>query len=463
MPIELTQQEKETIQTIQKGLDDLRRGLATKDELVKEINQRVTDDKAAMEQSLAALRNELEETKAVAEMLKAQVRRLRDADLGGTDGKPYRGRLKSAAEARLIGLQIMAASMTAGLNHPEIARKHARIMKAIEKAGVELIAVEEKTGARLDVEKASTTTGQATGSLLITTEMAPGLIMLLEKYGRFRANAANVPMGAGSTLTPKLDTLLTLYVPGEGVAPSISDPTLGAVNLIPKALTGLFAYSMELDEDSAVAMGELYGNLAARSCAYYEDLCGFLGDGTSTYFGFRGIAGAIRAVDASISNIKSVVVGSGNAYSELVYSDFEKMAGLLPDYADNEDAKAYMHKYFYYTVFVRAALAAGTGHAQEVILGSAQRQKLMLGYPVEFTQVMPKVEANSQHCCTLGNLYLGCQFGTRGAMEFAQSEHRFFDQGLIAARVRERVAINAHGVGDTSKEGPIIALYTAAG
>lgn len=459
--MELSQLEKETIQTIQKGLDDLRKGLATKDELVKEIDQRVTDDKTAIEQSLTAVRNELDETKTVAETLKGQIRRLRDTDLGGTGGTPYRGRLKSAAEARLIGLQIMAASMAAGLNHPEISRKHARIMKAIEKAGVELIAVEEKTGARLDIEKAATTTGQATGSLLVTTEMAPGLIMLLEQYGKFRANAANVPMGAGSTLTPKLDTLMTLYVPGEGTAPTVSDPTIGAVNLVPKALTGLFAYSMELDEDSAVAMGELYGDLAARSCAYYEDLCGFLGDGTSTYFGFRGIAGAIRAVDATIGNIKSVVVGSGNAYSELTYSDFEKMAGSLPDYADNEDARAFMHKYFYYTVFVRAALAAGSA-AQEVILGSAQRQKLMLGYPVEFTQVMPKAEANSQHCCTLGNLRMGCQFGVRGAMEFAQSEHRYFDQGLIAARVRERVAINAHGVGNTTNPGPIIALYTAA-
>jgi HK97 family phage major capsid protein len=354
----------------------------------------------------------------------------------------------------------MAASMTAGLSRPEIAVKHARIMKSLEKMGVELIAVEDKTGNR--IEKAASAASQAAGSLLVTSEMAPGLIMLLEQYGKFRAHAQHVPMGAGSTLTPKIDSLLTMYVPGEGVAPTVSDPTVGAVNLIAKALTGLFAYSMELDEDSAVAMGELYGDLAARSAAYYEDLCGFLGDGSSTYFGFRGIAGAMRAVDATIANIKSVVVGSGNAYSEFVYSDFEKMAGLLPDYADNERTRMLMHKYFYYTVFVRAALAAGTGHAQEVILGSAQRQKLAMGYPVEFVQVMPKSEANSQHCATLGDLSLGCQFGTRGVMEFAQSEHRYFDQGLIAARVRERIAINAHGVGDTTKEGPMIALYTAA-
>jgi HK97 family phage major capsid protein len=271
-----------------------------------------------------------------------------------------------------------------------------------------------------------------------------------------------MPMGAGSTIQPKIDGLLTVYVPGEGGTITAADPSIASISLVPKALTALTGYSMELDEDSAIPLAEMLGDLFARSFAYYEDLCGFLGDGTATYFGFRGITGALRAVDATIANIKSLVVGSGNAYSELVLTDFEGVVGSLPDFADNGEAAWYAHRYFYWTIMVKLALAAGGVTATEIITSASSRQKSYLGYPVKFTQVMPRAEANSQICAVFGNLRQGCQLGTRGGIEFAQSSDRYFDQGLIAVRGRDRVAINAHGVGDTSKAGPICGLITAA-
>jgi len=465
MPTPIDKQMDQTVQTIEKALEDIKNNKATKQEVIDLIADRTKADKEALtaaQKQIGEVKSQADELKAAADTLKSQLRQLQEnsyAVLKDNNGN-YRGSFRSVEEARQLGLIMMGASMTAGVQQfPEIAAKHARIMKALETSGRELVFIEDKTGKR--IEKAATTGSQSGGSLLVTTEMAPGLIMLLEQYGKFRANAGIVPMGANSTFTPKLDTMLTFYVPGEGVAPTVTDPTIGGITLVPKTLTALAAYSMELDEDSAVAMAELYGNLFARSAAYYEDICGFLGDGTSTYFGFRGITGALRAVDAAISSIKSLVVGSGNAYSELVYGDIEAVIGTLPDYADPK-AKWYMHRYFYYTVAVRAALAAGTGHAQEVLLGTAQRQKMVGGYPVEFVQVLPKAEANSQICAIFGDLSLGCQFGTRGVMEFAQSDQRYFDQGLIALRCRERIAINAHGVGDTTKAGPMIGLITAA-
>ena len=229
----------------------------------------------------------------------------------------------------------------------------------------------------------------------------------------------------------------------------------------PTFLIALTANSIELEEDSLVALGELLADLFTRSFAYYEDLCGFLGDGTSTYFGFKGITGALLAVDATIANIKSLVVGTGNAYSELVLGDFNKVQGTLPEFAAG-NAKWYEHRYFYYTVFVALALAAGGTHASEVIMGAGQLQKLQLGAPVEFTQVMPKAEANSQICSILGDLSMGAYLGVRGGLEFAASSDRYFEKGLIAVRGRDRVAINVHGVGDTTNAGPICGLITAA-
>jgi HK97 family phage major capsid protein len=454
----MTAQERETIQTIEKGLVDIKKGLATKDELIKEIDTRRQSDAEAATKAVTEVRSEVEEIKALGDQLQTQLRRLHASGLKDAERGRYHGNFSSAAEAKLFGLQLLAGSMAGLCGRSDIAAKHARILKSIEKMGIEVTYVHETSGERL--EKAATTGSQAAGSLLVTSEIISSPILMLEEYGVVASEFGPVPMGAGVTLTPKLDTLLTVYVPGEGTAPSVSDPTIGAINLIAKALTALCAYSKELDEDSAIAMAELYGPLIMRSIAYYMDLCGLLGDGTDTFFGFRGIVGALRAVDATIGNIKSLVVGTGNAYSELVYGDFENVVGTLPQFADGPFTKWLMHRYFYYTVFVRAALAAGTG-AKEVITGESQKQRLACGYPVKFAQEMPKAEANSQICATLGDYKLGCQLGTRGALEIMQSDQRYFDQGLIALRAVLRAAINAHGVGNTTNAGAIVGLITA--
>ena len=146
----------------------------------------------------------------------------------------------------------------------------------------------------------------------------------------------------------------------------------------------------------------------------------------------------------------------------MTLANFNSVIGTLPDMADNGEAQWYVHRYFYFTVMVALALATGGADATEVILGAGQRKKMFLAYPVDFTQVMPKAAANSQICALLANLRMGAYLGTRGGMEFAQSDQRYFDQGLMAVRGRDRIAINVHGVGDTTNAGPICGLITAA-
>jgi HK97 family phage major capsid protein len=442
---------EKTVQVIEKSIEDLAKGKATKDEVVKLIDERTANDK----QALKAAENAATRAQEMAAELKAQNesfgKQLKALMQGGVprhaDGS-YAGRLGSAQEAKTLGLMIMAATQ-------KDAARRDHFIKSIEKMGQSPLFVDNEG------KKTMTGVSQAGGGALVTVETVPSLIRLLESYGVFRAAAMNMPMGAGTTIQPKIDGLLTVYVPGEGGTMTNTDPTIGVVSLIPKALTALTGYSLELDEDSAIPLAEMLADLFARSFAYYEDLCGFLGDGTSTYFGFLGVAGALRGVNATIGNIKSLVVGSGNAYSELALVDFESVVGILPDFADNGEAGWYAHRYFYWTVMVKLALAAGGVTATEIITNAASRQKSYLGYPVKFTQVMPRAEANSQICTVFGNLRQGAQLGVRGGIEFAQSSDRYFDQGLIAVRGRNRVAINVHGVGDTSKAGPICGLITA--
>jgi len=449
---------KKTADLIEKAVGDMKNGLATKAEVLDLINERTGVDNEIIKKSTAdidKLNTGVGEVKSEIDKLNKDLRDLNRRKLSQPPYSAvsgYRGYFSSPLEAKAFALLIMAASMG---GHSRFKDRVEQLNKDLEGLGIDPYLVDGSG------HKTMVGSGQVTGSL-VTVEQIPSIIMLLETYGKYRANALVMPMGAGQTTQPKVDGLLTGYVPGEGGTITETEPTIPVVTLTPRTLNFLTGYSMELEDDSLVALGEMLAGLFARSMAYYEDLIGFLGDGTSTYFGMTGITGALRAVDATIANIKSLAVGSGDTYAELALVDFEKVAGILPEFADDGDAKWYVHRYFFFTIMVSLALAAGSGTATEILTGQAVKQRTYLGYPVEFTQVMPKATGVSQICALLANLRQGAMLGTRGGIEFAQSSERYFEKGIIAVRGRDRFAVNAHGVGGTTNAGPICGLITAA-
>ncbi|HIJ66806.1 MAG TPA: phage major capsid protein [Planctomycetes bacterium] len=452
----IEQKLKQTADTIETAVEDIRKNKATKQEVLDLIEEKRTEDQQLVKGTKAdveTLNTGIAEAQKDIKELQNRIRNFSKSQMSAQPAHGYSGRFSSVREAKTFALLVMAASLN---GHARFQKQYDHVRKQLEELGVEPYWTDQN--GRKAMEGSSMTGGGA----LVSAEQSATMIKLLELYGRYRANAMVMPMGAGETLVPKIDGLLTVYCPGQGGTVTEADPEIQTIALTPKTLCALTAYSMELEDDSLVALAELLADLFARSFAYYEDLCGFKGDGTSTYFGFKGITAALLAVDSTISNIQSLVVGAGNAYSELTLANFESVVGTLPEFADNGDAKWYVHRYFFWTVMVKLALAAGSGTATEILTGQATRQRSYLSYPVEFSQVMPKAEANSQICALLANLRQGAILGTRGGIEFAQSSERYFEKGLIAVRGRDRVAINAHGVGDTTDAGPICGLITAA-
>jgi HK97 family phage major capsid protein len=455
-PEQMEQQLKQTADAIEKGLKDIKENKATKKEvldLIKNEKQKDVEMLNAHQTSIAEINTGLADVAKSCKELQKQVLNFRSFRTSSLfEGGKYKGHFSSPAEAKAFACLVLVAC-TAGT---KVEAKYDWAKKHLDSLGIEPYFVTEQGF------KAMTGSAQTGGGALVMAEQIPSIIMLLEQYGLFRRDAQVMPMGGGTTTVPKIDGLLTIYCPGEGGTITSTDPSISVINLVPKTLYGLTVFSSELEEDSMVALGELLAGLFARSFAYYEDLCGFLGDGTGTYFGFKGIVAALRAVSATIASIKSLVVGAGNAYSELTLANFESVAGILPQYADDGDAGWYVHRYFFFTVMVTLALTANAGTATEVLAGTSLRTRTYLGYPVNFTQVMPKAEGNSQICALLANLRQGAILGTRGGIEFAQSSDVYFNKGQIAVRGRDRVAINIHGVGDTTNAGPICGLITAA-
>jgi len=341
---------------------------------------------------------------------------------------------------------------------------------AKENLGLALACVAGNQSARTILERRNIDTKglaesvTSTGGALVPDVLVGNLIVLLEAYGVFRRNVRIVPMSSDTQGFPKLDAEITIYCPGEAGTITDSAPTLSNVSLVAKKFAGLCAVSTELDEDSVLSVASIVGESFARAMAGKEDLIGFRGDGTSTYFGMTGIAGAFQTLtgwnsQSANAALGGLVTAAGNAYSEITLDNFETVMSVLPERFE-AGAKWYMSKKFWGSVIL--PLLETNVSAQTYIELLMNPRKNFLGYPVEFTSAMPSAEANSQIVCFLGDLTQGVYLGERRALKLEQSRDVYFASDQLAIRGTERIAINACGIGDTTNAGPVCALITLA-
>ena len=308
-------------------------------------------------------------------------------------------------------------------------------------------------------KKAMSSENLSEGGVLLPEQLSNRLIELIAKYGKYRANAMVIPVNSGETSLPKVNSDLIVYCPSLGSAITESDMDFGQVKLLPQFWACLTLINRTVIEDSILGVAEIVGRSMARAIAKQEDLCGFGGDGTLSYFNIIGIAEALKAVDPTIGNIAGLQVASGNAYSEITLGDFQGVAGRLPSDYD-EDAKWYMNKKFYFSVIWPLVETAGVASIFELL--SDKKARHFLGYPVEFVPGMPSTEANSQVCAILGDLKMGSYLGQRRGITIDRSDDVRFTNFQTAVLGHERISINNFGVGDTTDAGPIVGLITAA-
>ncbi|HEX3100864.1 MAG TPA: phage major capsid protein [Pyrinomonadaceae bacterium] len=303
------------------------------------------------------------------------------------------------------------------------------------------------------------------GGYLVPIEFGMDLVDLVERYGIFRQFAKIVPMSTDTRTDPVLEDELDTQFVAELQEGNDSDIDFEQITLSAKKHMVFVPMSNEVSEDSAISIGDIVATVAARAFAKKEDKCGFLGDGTSAYGGITGVAERLKAVDSTIANIASLQVGSGNAYSELTLLDFQGVVARLPEYADTGSARWFMSRSFYWNVVVKLVMAAPGATASEI---EDARNGKFLGYPVQYVQIMPKAEANSQVCALFGDLSLAARLGDRRAMSIVIDPSILFRKDALLLRASSRFDINVFGVGNASATpadrvaGPIIGLITAA-
>lgn len=326
-----------------------------------------------------------------------------------------------------------------------------------------------------DHEAKALSEGVATaGGYLVPDVFVPDLIRIVEQYGAVRTIARPERMTSDTKTIPRRTAGLTAYFVGEGTAPTQSDISVDVVNLVAKKMSTLTYHSSELDEDSAVDIGNVLAQEIAQAFAYKEDICGISGDGTSTYGGIVGItrkfrdsveaAGGTWTTDAHRLYNPTLFNATGNLWSEATLADFFPVVGGIVSSADGPDCVWVCHRVFYYTVMARLMLAQGGSTTTELVNGV--RRPLFMGYPVVFSQAMPSAAAASLLSVLFGNFKLATAFGDRRAMSIATSDQFLFSTDQIAVRGTERFDFICHEVGTANATassqvaGPIGGLCT---
>jgi HK97 family phage major capsid protein len=308
------------------------------------------------------------------------------------------------------------------------------------------------------------------GGALVPPEFDPMLIRLIERFGLFRGFTRMVPMGSDTRMQPRRTGGVTAFWVGEGKQITASNPTFDNVSLVAKKLAALTVMSSEISEDSAINIADELAFEIGYAMALSEDQAGFNGDGTSAFGGIQGIVPKLLSLDATPANIAGIFIApSGHAsWDTLTLSDFNNTVALLPQYADTPNAGWYCHRGFYYGCMQRLEMAAGGVTAFEIAQGDRRPRPLFLGYPVNFSQVFPRISAVSQIPVILGDLAMGTMMGDRRTRTIFTDPYSLSNFDQIQVRGTERIDINFHDTGNASatpalrQPGSIVALRTAA-
>jgi len=297
--------------------------------------------------------------------------------------------------------------------------------------------------------------------IFVPEEFRADIIRLVENYGVARRLMDIEPMGSASKVVPRRVGGLTAYAVGENAAGTESDAEWNEVRLTAQKFMVLSRMSNELSEDSVIRIADRLVQEVGLAFALKEDQCAFNGDATSTYNGITGIRTRLDSLTAGTA--PGLVLGAGNAYSELTLANFSSVVAALPEYAAANPAWV-CHRTFFYSVMQPLALAAGGTTAGDIVNGVPAR---FLGFPVYFSQVFPSTAANSQIPVIFGDMMMGGLFGDRRQMSIAFSDtatvggQSMWERDQIGIKATERFDIVWHDYGTNSVAGPICGLEMA--
>ncbi len=296
------------------------------------------------------------------------------------------------------------------------------------------------------------------GGNLVVEQTSNEIIRLVEMYGLFRQESRIIQMSSDEFSLPRRTGGVTASFFNEAGALPTGQVTWNRVKLVAKKAGVMTRWSSELNEDAIISIADYIAMEIAYAFSYLEDLCGFAGDGTSTYGGITGLANAATATTSIL------VAASGNTAIETI--DVEDMLGVvakLPLYA-RPGAKWYVSAYAFSELLQRLKIGlmfsgtnlGGGNDASVIEQGNGGSGFTYLGFPVVISQVLNATagaQVNTQ-IAWLANIPLASKMGVRRGVQVQTSTERYFDTDELAIRGIERFDIVFHD------QGAMVALKT---
>lgn len=335
-----------------------------------------------------------------------------------------------------------------------------------------------KCFASLDVVKKSLTLTPSSAGVLSGTMFVPELIQLFDEYG-VAAASADITNTTEKNVTRAQSTteILSYGYPNEGSAPTVTDQSFRILNQTLHSLFILCAASRQTLKYSFVDVGNSIASDLVRTGAYAEDQAAFNGDGTATYGLMTGLAGAFStsaycgltlATAAGATNVNPAGTTAGS-WADYTIGHFQQLKSLVPAYAKRKfnDCAFYCHHKLYEQVMDPLRLLPGktfgAGATGADVSGfNADNDPMFLGFPVRFVENMNSTSSTGASTidCYFGSLSRGMSLARGTNLEVERNDSVGFTSGLINYRgILDHDVNVVHGVGTTSKAGPIACLY----
>ena len=290
---------------------------------------------------------------------------------------------------------------------------------------------------------------------LIPPEFEAAIITNREEFGVIRQWARVIPMSRDTISIPKYETSPTATWVSEGGSLTAADPTFSQVQLTAKKLSRLTRMSSEMMDDSAIDLADWLAMDMAQSFAEAEDDAALNGDGTSTY---GGISGLVQQFDDNQATYAGAIqnLTSADTFAEVVIADVSRVMAALPQYAEMS-AAFYISRPGFALVLERIAHAGGGATVQTF---ESKLRQVFMGYPVRLSQKMPTSTGSLDNLTMMlfGDLARAVVLGDRRQITLQVLTELYAATDEIGLKATERVDIAAHGAGDATTAGPIVAM-----
>ena len=296
----------------------------------------------------------------------------------------------------------------------------------------------------------NTYTNENGGFLVPPAELMNELIYNGEPTGVARKIANVVRLGNGSNTYARETADVTLPVLAEGGTLQSITPAIDRVTPIVRKTGGYFESTMEEMEDSNFNIGDIITRKTQIAYDNRIDDDYILGDGTSTYNQFTGLANSANV---------TAVAASGNAWSAVTASDFNKCLGTVQGAGSN--LMGICSRQFAFQVLANLEIA--TSQFKTVFrmnpdqMGGVFNESL----PIVFSQRMPIASASGQKCMYIGNFKAGSMVGERRDLTIKPDDRTGLATDSFRWYITARYSVLIHGHGRTDLTNQnIVALRT---